>query len=73
MEPVTPNSNPGDTEKQQSKSSIPLTSLATTVEAPRKKPFSFYMSFLSLGLLALISSWDATSLAIALPVRSFHS
>ncbi|OCK74692.1 MFS general substrate transporter [Lepidopterella palustris CBS 459.81] len=41
----------------------------TTLEAPRspKKPFSFYMSFLSLQLLALITSWDATLLAVALP------
>ncbi|RYP35064.1 hypothetical protein DL767_003969 [Monosporascus sp. MG133] len=32
-----------------------------------KKPFSFYVSVFGLGLVALITSWDATSLAIALP------
>jgi hypothetical protein len=38
------------------------------------KPASFYMSLLTLGLLSLITSWDATSLAIALPVSeiTFH-
>lgn len=37
---------------------------------PKKatKPASFYMSLLALGMLSLITSWDATSLAIALPV-----
>ncbi|OTA61524.1 MFS general substrate transporter, partial [Hypoxylon sp. EC38] len=33
-----------------------------------KKPFSFYMSILALGMLSLITSWDSTSLSIALPV-----
>ncbi|KAI1820899.1 MFS general substrate transporter [Xylaria intraflava] len=37
-------------------------------EPPKpKKPFSFYMSVLTLCLLAVITAWDATSLAIALP------
>ncbi|KAI1380414.1 MFS general substrate transporter [Hypoxylon crocopeplum] len=45
----------------------------TTVAIPAsrsktRKPFSFYMSVLALGMLSLITSWDATSLAIALPV-----
>lgn len=35
-----------------------------------KKPPAFYMSLLALGLLSLITSWDATSLAVALPVSS---
>ncbi|KAI0178565.1 MFS general substrate transporter [Hypoxylon sp. FL1284] len=35
--------------------------------AKAKKPFSFYMSVLGLGMLSLISSWDSTSLAVALP------
>ncbi|KAI0005177.1 MFS general substrate transporter [Xylariaceae sp. FL0662B] len=34
----------------------------------KKKPFSFYVSVLGLSLVALITAWDATSLAIALPV-----
>ncbi|KAI1110622.1 MFS general substrate transporter [Nemania sp. NC0429] len=39
-----------------------------TPPAPKaKKPFSFYMSVLMLCLLAVITAWDATSLAIALP------
>ncbi|KAI1781220.1 MFS general substrate transporter [Hypoxylon cercidicola] len=48
----------------------------TISESPTntKKPFSFYMSILGLGLLSLITSWDSTSLAIALPVitRELH-
>ncbi|RYP77604.1 hypothetical protein DL769_003377 [Monosporascus sp. CRB-8-3] len=42
---------------------------AATVQPSLKprKPVSFYMSILALGLLSLITSWDATSLAIALP------
>ncbi|KAH9905641.1 MFS general substrate transporter [Xylariomycetidae sp. FL2044] len=36
----------------------------------QKKHISFYMSVLTLGLMALITSWDATSLAIALPTIS---
>ncbi|KAF3025656.1 hypothetical protein E8E14_013566 [Neopestalotiopsis sp. 37M] len=42
--------------------------------APSKaaKPASFYMSLLALGMLSLITSWDATSLAIALPVITSH-
>ncbi|KAJ2982563.1 hypothetical protein NUW58_g6417 [Xylaria curta] len=32
-----------------------------------RKPFSFYMSVVALCLLAVITAWDATSLAIALP------
>ncbi|KAI0475940.1 MFS general substrate transporter [Xylariaceae sp. FL0804] len=35
-----------------------------------KKPLSFYMSVVVLGLMSLISSWDATCLAIALPTIS---
>ncbi|KAF7534068.1 hypothetical protein G7054_g6536 [Neopestalotiopsis clavispora] len=34
----------------------------------RKKPYHFYVSVFGLALVALITSWDATSLAIALPV-----
>lgn len=37
-----------------------------------KKPFSFYMSVITLCLLSLITAWDATSLAIALPVSRLH-
>ncbi|KAI0101310.1 MFS general substrate transporter [Nemania sp. FL0031] len=33
-----------------------------------RKPFSFYMSLLCLGLLALIVAWDTTVLTVALPV-----
>jgi hypothetical protein len=33
-----------------------------------KKPLSFYMSVVTLCLLALTTAWDATALAIALPV-----
>lgn len=33
-----------------------------------RKPFSFWMAFVSLCMLAFISSLDATSLAVALPV-----
>ncbi|KAI0970066.1 major facilitator superfamily domain-containing protein [Xylaria arbuscula] len=32
-----------------------------------RKPLSFYLSIVALGLLSLITSWDATSLSIALP------
>ncbi|KAI0868537.1 MFS general substrate transporter [Hypoxylon argillaceum] len=32
-----------------------------------KKPLAFYMSVFAICLMALITSWDATSLAIALP------
>ena len=35
----------------------------------QKKSASFYLAMTSIGTLALITSWDATSLAIALPVR----
>jgi len=37
-----------------------------------KKPFSFYMLVL-LALLALITAWVATALAIALPVSKTFS
>jgi MFS family permease len=33
-----------------------------------RKPLSFYMTLLCLGLLALIVSWDATALSVAVPV-----
>jgi hypothetical protein len=36
---------------------------------PSKKPFSFYMSILMLGLMCILVSWDSTSLAVAIPVR----
>ncbi|PVH94427.1 MFS general substrate transporter [Periconia macrospinosa] len=39
----------------------------SNVSQNSKKSFSFYMSISSLWLLALITSWDATALAIALP------
>lgn len=39
----------------------------TTKEAG-KKPVSFFLSLLCLGIVVLIVSWDATSLAVALPV-----
>jgi len=32
------------------------------------KSFIFYMSFISLMFVSLVISWDATSLAVALPV-----
>lgn len=35
---------------------------------PPAKSFSFYVSMFGLALVALITAWDATSLAIALPV-----
>ena len=35
---------------------------------PTKKPFSFYMSILCLAFIVLVVSWDATSLAVAIPV-----
>jgi len=38
-----------------------------------KKPFSFYMLVLTLALLALITAWVATALAIALPVSKTFS
>ncbi|KAI0400471.1 major facilitator superfamily domain-containing protein [Xylaria palmicola] len=44
----------------------PDSSPHASVVKPRK-PFSFYMSIAALGLLSLITSWDATSLSIALP------
>ncbi|KAI1128524.1 major facilitator superfamily domain-containing protein [Nemania abortiva] len=46
--------------------SAPNANASTGGRKPRK-PFSFYMSIVALGLLALITSWDATSLSIALP------
>ncbi|KAI6083380.1 major facilitator superfamily domain-containing protein [Hypoxylon rubiginosum] len=55
---------------------VQKTEHATTNSRPlspppkRKKPFSFYMSVLTLGLMAVITSFDATSLAIALPTIS---
>lgn len=33
-----------------------------------KKPFSFYMSLLCLGLVARIVAWDTTALSVAIPV-----
>ncbi|KAI5921034.1 hypothetical protein F4810DRAFT_679838 [Camillea tinctor] len=33
-----------------------------------RKPVSFYMSLICLGLLALIVAWDATALAVAIPI-----
>ncbi|KAI0145338.1 MFS general substrate transporter [Xylariaceae sp. FL1272] len=42
-------------------------SQSETIRVKPKKPFSFYMPVLALCLLAVITSWDATSLAIALP------
>ncbi|RYP85596.1 hypothetical protein DL769_000937 [Monosporascus sp. CRB-8-3] len=46
-----------------------VTAIGTISESPpkSKKPLSFYVSVFGLGLVALITSWDATSLAIALP------
>ncbi|RYP55369.1 hypothetical protein DL768_000124 [Monosporascus sp. mg162] len=46
-----------------------VTAIGTISESPPKfkKPLSFYVSVFGLGLVALITSWDATSLAIALP------
>ncbi|KAH8899581.1 MFS general substrate transporter [Thozetella sp. PMI_491] len=43
------------------------TMLPDITETPAKKPFSFYMSIVSLGLIVFVVSWDATSLAVALP------
>lgn len=41
----------------------------TAVPIPEsKKPFSFYMSLLCLGLVALIVTWDTTALSVAIPV-----
>jgi hypothetical protein len=39
---------------------------ATTVS--HKKHYSFYLSVLMLALIAIIVSWDATALSLALPV-----
>lgn len=33
-----------------------------------KKPFSFYLTLVCLGLLALIVAWDTTALSVAIPV-----
>ncbi|KAI1208535.1 uncharacterized protein F4807DRAFT_429979 [Annulohypoxylon truncatum] len=38
-----------------------------------KKPFSFYMLILSLWLVVIITSWDATCLAMALPPQGTAS
>jgi hypothetical protein len=38
-----------------------------------KKTLFFYASIAGLGMVSLITAWDATSLAIALPVRYLRS
>lgn len=41
---------------------------------PPAKSYSFYVSMFGLALVALITAWDATSLAIALPVsQTIHA
>jgi len=35
-----------------------------------KKTLSFYMSITMLALVAFVVSWEATTLAVAIPVRS---
>ncbi|KAI1779473.1 major facilitator superfamily domain-containing protein [Hypoxylon cercidicola] len=41
---------------------------ATSTSAPQtRKPISFYISIIVLMLLAVITSWDTTSIALALP------
>lgn len=43
-------------------------SISSAQRVSGKKPFSFWMSLLSLALTAIVTSWDATALAVALPV-----
>jgi len=38
--------------------------------AKPKKTLSFYMSITMLALVAFVASWEATTLAVAIPVRS---
>jgi len=72
MDSVSPSDNASDMEKQEAQAIRTATPTVTILETSPKKPFSFYMAFLSIALLGLIISWDATSLAIALPVRFFQ-
>ncbi|KAI1866591.1 hypothetical protein JX265_007892 [Neoarthrinium moseri] len=53
--------------KGQSGDGLPSQMIADSPPQPQK-PFSFYVSVFGLALVSLITSWDATSLAIALPV-----
>lgn len=40
--------------------------------APKpKKPVSFHLSILMLAIVALVVSWDSTTLAVATPVRIY--
>lgn len=36
-----------------------------------KKPLSFWLAFLSLSIISLVVAMDATSLAVAVPVKDF--
>ncbi|KAF2679795.1 MFS general substrate transporter [Lentithecium fluviatile CBS 122367] len=47
---------------------VPVAS--STGQETSKKPFGFYMSFLSLVIMCLIVSLDATALAIAIPIMA---
>lgn len=66
----TPVDAPVEKNKREEDPDQDLESLVVPPVLRPAKSFAFYMSVLSLALMALITAWDATSLAIALPVCS---
>ena len=63
-----------DTSMDQQMQSITQGNTEAATASP-KKPFSFYLSVLLLGLVGMVVALDATSLIVALPVsasRHFH-
>ncbi|KAI1324246.1 MFS general substrate transporter [Xylariaceae sp. FL0255] len=56
------------TEKGESNMSIPPETEVKTSTRSRKKPLQFYLAFLSLVIMVLIASIDATALSVAIPV-----
>lgn len=75
---VGPVSSPEQAAREQRDSkptspSLELNGGTSTVEGQNtkaKKPLSFYMSITMLALVALVVSWEATTLAVAIPVCS---
>ena len=47
--------------------------LNASVPKPRRKSFGFMMAFLALAIVAFVSTLDATTLSVALPVRTVRA
>lgn len=62
-----PEHNPADEAQIEAAATDVAAAITSTTTVSRKSP-SFYLAVFGLCMVALITAWDATSLAVALPV-----